>query len=604
MQETSLSLLISSDIHGWYLPWDYTKDEEDVHGSLAQLSTLIKSIKKDHDHVLTFDAGDLVQGNASSLFAKDPVHPGILALNAIGYDGWVLGNHEFDYGPDFIRRAQDLFQGDILLANLLDKEGKPYFKPYKIYDFDGIQVAIVGLITPLVGEFKEKSSILKEFTIQDPVQALERVFADMPPVDAKIGIFHMGIQNENAHPNTGVRDIVQKLSTSFDLVAGAHMHQLERGLLIDKTLVAEAGMFATHLLKMDLHFKKTPESTYISQRSSSLIPIYQDGDILAPDKEIIDLLKPYHLKAKKTSEEVLGQVDQAMVAPSSIPNYPHIASYPSAWTAWIGSVLLEASGADVVAFHLDNPYPKIFPGPFRKKDIYRNYHYAGGEMSVYKIQAWQLRRYMEWSVSYFNRLHPGDVTLSIHPKRARLKYSTFDFFSGLDYTVDYNQPVGQRIVSLTYDDGQPVQDHDLIRLGINSYRMKALLSQNGVLAGEDIPFLYATTDDDQLGPKKGRIQDLLKEDVRRRGSLGNNFHSSMTVVGPDTSSREAQASLKLLELGYLKLDPCPSKSINIYENMPIQDQKDLFESLGLEAPLQEDARRGEIYLKCLNFLGL
>lgn len=211
---------------------------------------------------------------------------------------------------------------------------------------------------------------------------------------------------------------------------------------------------------------------------------------------------------------------------------------------------------------------------------------------------------MEWSVSYFNRLHPGDVTLSIHPKRARLKYSTFDFFSGLDYTVDYNQPVGQRIVSLTYDDGQPVQDHDLVRLGVNSYRMKALLSQNGVLAGEDIPFLYATTDDDQLGPKKGRIQDLLKEDVRRRGSLGNNFHSSMTVVGPDTSSREAQASLKLLELGYLKLDPCPSKSINIYENMPIQDQKDLFESLGLEAPLQEDARRGEIYLKCLNFLGL
>ena len=170
--------------------------------------------------------------------------------------------------------------------------------------------------------------------------------------------------------------------------------------------------------------------------------------------------------------------------------------------------------------------------------------------------------------------------------------------------MDYNQPGGQRIVSLTWPDGRPLQDHDRVRLGVNSYRMKALLSQNGVLAGEEGPFLYATTDQDRLGPKKGRIQDLLKEDVRRRGSLGNHFHSSMTVVGPDTSSPEAQAGLRLLELGYLKLDPSPSKSINIYENMPVQDQKDLFDRLGLEAPPQEDARRGEVYLKCLNFLGL
>ena len=601
-QETSLSLLISSDLHGWYLPWDYTKDEEDVHGSLAQLSTLIQDVRKSHDHVLVFDAGDLVQGNASSLFAKDPDHPGILALNAIGYNGWVLGNHEFDYGKDFIQRAQEEFKGDILLANLLDTQGDPVFQPYKIYDIEGIKVAVVGLITPLVGEFKEKTSFLKNFSVEDPVTCLNRLFQEMPPVDAKIGIFHMGIQNENAHPNTGIRDIVQHISSSFDVIAGAHMHQLEPGILLNKTLVAEAGMFGTHLLKIDLDFKKTPSNTYISQRRSSLIPIYQEDEIVAPNKDIIDLLKPYHLRAKKTSEEVLGQVKDEMVIRSKIPHYPHIGSYSSPFTAWIGSVLLEASNADVVSFHLDNPYPSIYPGDFRKKDIYRNYQYAGGEISVYRIQGWQLKRYMEWSAAYFNRIHPGDVTISIQPKRARRKYSTYDFFSGIQYTIDLNQPVGQRIVEFTYDDGEEIKDQDLLNLGTNSYRMKALLSANGVLAGERVPFLYSTIDEDRLGPKKGRIQDLLKEDIRRRKVLTNNFQSSLHLIGPDLTSREAKASLKLLEKGYLHLDFLPTKSINIYESMPIKEQIALYQKIGLEESPQEDARRGEIYLKCWKFI--
>ena len=596
MEDLSLTILVTTDVHGFLLPFDYTKDAEDIHGSLAQISTLIQDIRKKEDHVLVFDAGDLVQGNASALFAKDPIHPAVACLNAIGYDGWVLGNHEFDYGSDFIYRSVQGFQGDVLLGNIQSKQDPSFFKPYQIYEIGDFKMGVVGLTTPLVGEFKEKTSLKRDFSIEDPKLALERILQDLPPVDSLVGIFHMGIRNENNHENTGVRDVISDAKGAFDAIAAAHMHQLEPGILVDKTLVAEAGMFASHLLRLDLAFEKSQGRYQLVGRRSSLIPVYLDQEVIAPDPKIIHLLKPYHQKARKKSEEILGKVLEPMDKSREGEHLYPIGSYPSPLTSWMGTVLLEASQADLVAFHLDNPYPHLEIGPFRKKDIYRNYHYAGGEMSVYEIKGWQLKKYMEWSASYFNRIEPGDVTVSIDEKRARRKYSTFDFFYGISYTMDLHMPKGNLIVQLSYRDGRKIQDEDTLKIGVNSYRMKALTSPGGLLEKVDVPFLYSTIDEDRFGPKKGRIQDLLKEDIRRRKCLTKDFPPSFTVLGPDLSSPEAKATLDLIKKGILVLDYNPTTSINIYEPMDPEEEKALYSRLGLNLPLLEDAQKGQVYL--------
>ncbi|MDD7218906.1 MAG: metallophosphoesterase [Clostridia bacterium] len=100
-ETVEIQILSTSDIHGKMLPYDYALDAEDTSGSLAQISTLVKELRTENTIVL--DNGDLIQGNSADLFLDDEIHPMILGLNAVGYDIWVPGNHEFNYGVDTLK---------------------------------------------------------------------------------------------------------------------------------------------------------------------------------------------------------------------------------------------------------------------------------------------------------------------------------------------------------------------------------------------------------------------------------------------------------------------------------------------------------------------
>lgn len=98
-----LQILATSDTHGKFDPWDYAANKEDTTGSVAQQATAIKQLRT--ADTLVIDAGDTIQGNSSQLFLEDDVHPMVAAMNAIGYDIWVTGNHEYNYGMDTLKRS-------------------------------------------------------------------------------------------------------------------------------------------------------------------------------------------------------------------------------------------------------------------------------------------------------------------------------------------------------------------------------------------------------------------------------------------------------------------------------------------------------------------
>lgn len=101
-ETVEIQLLATSDIHGKMLPYDYALDAESTSGSLAQISTLIKELRT--DNTILIDTGDLIQGNSADLFLEDEIHPMIQGLNTVGYDIWVLGNHEFNYDVDTLEK--------------------------------------------------------------------------------------------------------------------------------------------------------------------------------------------------------------------------------------------------------------------------------------------------------------------------------------------------------------------------------------------------------------------------------------------------------------------------------------------------------------------
>ena len=102
-ETVDIQILATSDLHGKFVPWDYALNAESKSGSMAQLATAIKSLR--NENTLVVDAGDTIQDNAADIFLGEEVHPMIAAMNAIGYDTWTTGNHEYNYGMETLKKV-------------------------------------------------------------------------------------------------------------------------------------------------------------------------------------------------------------------------------------------------------------------------------------------------------------------------------------------------------------------------------------------------------------------------------------------------------------------------------------------------------------------
>ena len=125
-----LQILATSDTHGKFDPWDYAANKADASGSVAQQATAIKENRT--KTTLVVDAGDTIQANSAELFLNDDVHPMIAAQNAIGYDVYVTGNHEYNYGMATLEKVLSQQKAKVLTGNVYSPEGKPLADGYTI----------------------------------------------------------------------------------------------------------------------------------------------------------------------------------------------------------------------------------------------------------------------------------------------------------------------------------------------------------------------------------------------------------------------------------------------------------------------------------------
>lgn len=166
----SFSVLGTTDLHSHVFDWDYYLDKaySDSKGNsvgVARVATLIKQQRaaKGEEHVLLVDAGDIIQGTSLAYYfarvqpitAKGaPKHPMAVAMNHMRYDAAALGNHEFNYGIEVLRKFESQCRFPLLGANALDaKTLKPAFQPYTVKRIcvpgaPDIKVGILGLTNP------------------------------------------------------------------------------------------------------------------------------------------------------------------------------------------------------------------------------------------------------------------------------------------------------------------------------------------------------------------------------------------------------------------------------------------------------------------------
>ena len=533
-QEVNIKLLGTSDVHGRIVPWSYGADVEDKSGSYAQIATYVKDVRKNNKNVVLVEVGDAIQDNQIDVFAKDKKyykdHPIPKVLNEMNYDIFVLGNHEFNFGMKALDEILKDIKAKKLTANFYHKKNdKRYIDATTIIEKDGVKLGIIGLSTPMSAKFEEDTGNLKDMKFTSPTEEARTQVEKLKAkgVDAIIAVTHMGIDNENNIPDTGMRDVINAVD-GIDVVIAGHMHKDVPSETIKNTLITEPHRYGTVVSEVDLTFDiNDKKEVKLVKKESKTVPVKE----LEADKKIAEIYKPYHEKLRELNNVVIGQTENEMVPQETKHGVSAAFSKDTGLSSFINDVEQHYSGADVVTFSFDHQKARMNKGDIKKKDIIFNYRYAGGDVTVYELTGKQLKEYMEWSANYFDTIQPGDTEYRYNAERKKSKYVTYDIFGGVNYKIDLRNPKGSKIVDLTLADGKPVTDDMKLKVGMNSYRFAQLNGKGGIWEGQQIPVLWESKV--AMGREKGTIQNMMIDYITnvKKGKIDGQSHNRWEIIG-------------------------------------------------------------------------
>lgn len=533
-KEVNVKILGTSDVHGRVVPWSYASDTEDKSGSYAQLSTLINQRRKENKNVILVEVGDAIQDNSIDLFAltleEAKNHPIPKVLNYMKYDVFVPGNHEFNFGMPVLNEILNDIKAKKLAANLYYKDGKRYLQPTTIIQKDGVKIGIIGLTTPMSAKFEEDTGNLKDYKYVSIIEETKKQVKNLKAkkVDAIVAVAHMGIENENNIPETGLRDLANAVPEIDAIVAG-HMHQDVKSETINGVLITEPHRYGTVLSEIDLKFDVNDKTKKVKLlgKTATTTPVKN----LEADKKVEEIYKPYHERLREIANEKIGETENDMVPQGKIHGVSISFAKDTGMSSFITDVEKYYSKADVVSFAYDYENVKLDKGDIKRKDIAYNYRYAGGDVSVYEMTGKQLKDYMEWAADYFDTIQKGDTNYRYNDVRGKSKYVTFDIFGGVSYKIDLRNQKGNKIVDLKLVDGRKITPDMKLKVGMNSYRFDQLIKKGGIFEGQNIPLVWSSKD--EMGQDKGRIQSMMIDYIKnvKGGKIDGKSHDRWEIIG-------------------------------------------------------------------------
>ena len=541
--EMDLQILASSDTHGKFDPWDYAANKADASGSVAQQATAIKQLRT--LNTLVIDAGDNIQGNSSQLFLNDDVHPMIAAQNAIGYDIWVPGNHEYNYGMDTIKKVIGEQKAKVLTGNVYSPEGTPLADGYTIVQKMDVKIGIIGMVTPNITRWDAVN--LAGWNVTNPVDECRKIIDQIKDkVDVLIGVMHMDTENEYGVYGSGVTDLANACP-EFNVIIAAHGHKEIPGEEINGVLVIENKNAGATMSEIHLQLQRQWNGRWkVVGRSSESLQIAE----YEADPELVALLAPYDERAKADAVIPIGELRGGNMAPDNeIENIPSPMVQDTALLDFINEVQLYYTGAQVSATAMTSMTGQMREGAIRKCDLTSIYTY---ENTLYKLQmnGAQLRDYMEWSAAFFKTWQPGDLTIAFDPST---RYYLYDAFEGVNYEIDISQEPGNRILNLTWPDGTPVADTDVFTIAVNNYRAttQLLIAADIFAPGEPLPQMLEMDVRGDLGG----IRELLGEYIQtvKGGVIEPKVNNNWKILGNNWDAAKHSEAVARLRDGSLTL---------------------------------------------------
>ena len=507
-----LTLMATTEVHAHLLAWDYYNDEPDETIGLSKTYTLIKEARETYDNTMLFDTGDILQGAFIGDYVavidpldEDDVHPAIAAMNLMDYDSLTLGNHEFDFGLDFLHQVLDDANFPATSANVfnVDEDGEiddHLYEPYLVIDteVDGIplSVGVIGITPPGIMTW-HRDSLEGEVDTIPAIDAIDQTLPELEAegVDLTVLAPHAGKRLElgpdaeiNPQGENWLWFAAEQFQDELDAIVFGHEQSVfpsdskydgvegldnERGLIHGIPAVM-AGAFGNHLGLVHLELAHDDGEWSVADGWAENIPVTEETEE-AP--EIVDAVWPHH---EATVEYVRSPVGETEVPIAHFfsrvmeTKALELINLSQIWwaedhlegTEYEGLPILSAAAPFRAGRVGPGEYTNIPPGEVSVRELVDLYIYPN-QIRIVQLDGEQVIDWLEHSAENFNQIDPDDP--GEQQLLSGIEPFNFDMMEGIEYQIDVTQPLGERIVNATFE-GEPLTADMEFAVVTNDYR--------------------------------------------------------------------------------------------------------------------------------------
>ena len=519
-----LRIMETTDLHSNMMDFDYYKDTPTEKFGLVRTATLINAARTEATNSVLVDNGDIIQGSPLADYAaakKLKTHPVYKALNTLDYTVGNLGNHEFNYGLEYLQNALKGAKFPYVNANVIDvKTHKPLFTPYLIKDIQvkdqqgnahPLRIGYIGVVPPQIMTWDSKN-LSGKVTVNDITETVRQYVPQMRKegADVVVVIAHSGL---SADPYRAMAEnSVYYLSQvpGVDAILFGHAHavfpskefagikgaDIQKGTLNGVPAVMP-GMWGDHLGVVDLVLNNDGGKWQVSQAKAEARPIYDAAakkSLAAEDKKLVDILKADHDATRAFVSEPIGKsADNMYSYLSLVQDDPTVQVVNNAQKAYVEHYIendpdlgmlpvLSAAAPFKAGGRKNDPasYVEVEKGQLTFRNAADLYLYPN-TLVVVKASGKEVKEWLECSAAQFNQIDPHSTKPQALINWDGFRTYNFDVIDGVNYQIDVTQPArydgecqsihpqAERIKNLTFN-GKPVDPSATFLVATNNYR--------------------------------------------------------------------------------------------------------------------------------------
>ena len=474
MENMELIILITSDVHSHIFSVNDGKNEQEPQG-MAKAASIIKKIRQSNSHTILIDNGDLIQGTPLANYAiniSNLSHPAITINNLLQYDAAVIGNHEFNYGKEVLKKIAFQSEFPWISANVVKKGTEtPYFgNPYIIREFKGLRVAVLGLTTKYI-PYWESQKHIADFDFLDPLETAKKWITYLKTseqADLIIVSYHGGFEKnpktlaligQDNGENQGYALATQL--AGIDCLITGHQHLLFSTVLTNGIPVIQPGTGAAYLGKVTFKLVKENEKWLVQEKQLEQISVKE----AEPDREIIEAVQPIIKQAEQWLDQEIGRIAGDMTITEPIRQV-WMKEHPL--VEWINKVQMKAADVGISCTSLLDAKIKGLSEVVSRNDIMNVYPFPN-TLVVMKLSGNEIIQALEVSASFLLLNEDGEVSVNPDWNKPRLLTYNYDMWEGIEYEIDLTQPIGNRVRKIIYR-GEPLDKLAYYQVAMNSYR--------------------------------------------------------------------------------------------------------------------------------------